>query len=533
MAKSTNIEFNMLNPDTISRLIDDGEIKVPDKKVDVPKDERWNEKQMASKILQGLLNGDDMRTMSNSMTAVVGNNVNSAIRNTRTMVTSAENRGRLDSYENLSEQGLVMKKKWIATPDERTRASHLAIDGELQDLDKPFSNKCRFPGDGQGPAQEVWMCRCTMGTKVIGYRRADGSISYVGGGRTTSIHDMQMADERARRTTSTPAVTQSYSDRIRAIADDVAQNGLTSEKVMEAGHILADEVNRTLQVRYDKVAEAEQRLYDAGQGVIDNINNDEKYKEVVAIKRGLLYPDESVYWRNATDEEISRYFHDTLSRITDVKLSDDYIQASEALEVARRSLKGTFAENTESLFNTLSEIRPMGSEGIDLSYHLNNSRSQMRNVVESAYGFYPTSWIEASVRAGHLTPKKVDRGYYSHSESIIAISGDPARTGSATTAIHELGHRFERTVNGIREQEQIFYDRRTAGEELEWLGGNYRRDEKSRKDDFLSAYMGKDYGGSAYELVSMGFQYAYTDPTLLAKDPDMQAWILGLLSVTP
>ena len=101
------------------------------------------------------------------------------------------------------------------------------------------------------------------------------------------------------------------------------------------------------------------------------------------------------------------------------------------------------------------------------------------------------------------------------------------------TAVHELGHRFERSVPGIKEQEKAFYDRRTAGLPLEWLGSGYRKDEVTRKDDFTHPYMGKDYGGSAYELVSMGFEYAYTDPLKLMKDPDMQQWIFGLLSVVP
>ena len=92
-----DISFDLLNEDTIARLRRDKMIEVPEKKVEVPKDKRWNEKTMASRILRGLQNGDSMQTISQSMLRVVGNNENSAIRNTRTMVTSAENHGRLDS----------------------------------------------------------------------------------------------------------------------------------------------------------------------------------------------------------------------------------------------------------------------------------------------------------------------------------------------------------------------------------------------------------------------------------------------------
>lgn len=175
----SKISFKILNWDVIRRLEEDGDIELPYKKVSGLKDERWNTKQMTSKVLRGILNGDSVRKIADVMMACVENNEASAIRNARTMTTSAENHGRLDSYKNLTDQGVVMKKEWEATPDDRTRPSHKDIDGEEQDVDKPFSNGCMFPGDGNGPSEEVWCCRCAMGSHFIGFRRADGSISYI------------------------------------------------------------------------------------------------------------------------------------------------------------------------------------------------------------------------------------------------------------------------------------------------------------------------------------------------------------------
>lgn len=155
---SNDISFDLVDEATVKRLQKDKKIKVPKKKVDIPKDKRWNEKQMASKILQGIQNGDSIPKMSKAMTEVIGNNLTSAIRNTRTMTTSAECNGRLDSYKKLADQGVVQKKVWMATPDDRTRPTHIDLDGEEQDIDKAFSNGCQFPGDGNGPAEEVWQC---------------------------------------------------------------------------------------------------------------------------------------------------------------------------------------------------------------------------------------------------------------------------------------------------------------------------------------------------------------------------------------
>lgn len=172
---------------------------MPPKKVSIPKDKRWNTRAMTGKVLKGIQNGDSVQKIAKALEEVIGNNVASAIRNARTMTTSAENHGRLDSYKNLSSQGVVMKKEWEATPDDRTRPSHIDIDGEEQEIDKLFSNGCMFPADGHGPAEEVWQCRCAMGCHVLGFRRADGSISRVEYERERTLHDDQMDAEKARR----------------------------------------------------------------------------------------------------------------------------------------------------------------------------------------------------------------------------------------------------------------------------------------------------------------------------------------------
>lgn len=43
--------------------------------------------------------------------------------------------------------------------------------------------------------------------------------------------------------------------------------------------------------------------------------------------------------------------------------------------------------------------------------------------------------------------------------------------------------------------------------------------------------MGKDYKGDAYELVSMGFDLAATNPQKLHQDPDYERFIYGLLTL--
>jgi len=78
----------------------------------------------------------------------------------RTETISATN---YRAYEAIKQSGLMAKKEWISTIDERTRDSHTEMDGETAGLDEPFSNGLQFPGDPDGPAEEVINCRCTIG----------------------------------------------------------------------------------------------------------------------------------------------------------------------------------------------------------------------------------------------------------------------------------------------------------------------------------------------------------------------------------
>lgn len=191
--------FSLVDASTVDRLRRDGDIDLPKRKVNVPKDERWNTKQMASKLMQGILNGDSIPKISESLLDVIHNNDVSATRAARTLVTQAENHGRLDSYKTLDEQGVVQEKVWIATPDSRTRASHLDVDGETVGINDTFSNGLEYPADPSGEPEEVYNCRCSMRTEIVGFRRADGSISRVDYERDETMHEGQMEAEKKER----------------------------------------------------------------------------------------------------------------------------------------------------------------------------------------------------------------------------------------------------------------------------------------------------------------------------------------------
>jgi SPP1 gp7 family putative phage head morphogenesis protein len=98
-------------------------------------------------------------------------NKTQAIRSARTLVTGAENKGRLDSHKRAEEDGIILEEKWVATKDGRTRHSHAMLNGETKKTNETFSNGLEYPGDPSGRPEEVYNCRCTMTAKVLGFKK--------------------------------------------------------------------------------------------------------------------------------------------------------------------------------------------------------------------------------------------------------------------------------------------------------------------------------------------------------------------------
>lgn len=154
--------FTLYDRRTVETLIKERKVLLPKPKVDIPKDQQWNKQHIRGAITQGVLRGESIPKIGARLENVVGMNRNSAIRNARTAVTGAQNRGRIDSYKDAQKLGINVMQEWLATSDNRTRESHLALSGERIEVGDTFSNGCEYPGDPGGPPEEVYNCRCTL-----------------------------------------------------------------------------------------------------------------------------------------------------------------------------------------------------------------------------------------------------------------------------------------------------------------------------------------------------------------------------------
>ena len=166
--------FELVDASTVKNLATSDKTMLPYKYVDGKKDVRWNTQKVNSEVLQGILQGDSIPHLAKRLQNVTEMNRASAIRNARTTVTSAENKGRMDMLHDAAEKGVITHKVWMAAIDARTREAHRLLDGQEQDIDDPFDSELgprMYPGDVDADPANLYNCRCSLTYKVIGFKR--------------------------------------------------------------------------------------------------------------------------------------------------------------------------------------------------------------------------------------------------------------------------------------------------------------------------------------------------------------------------
>lgn len=170
--------FTLVNEQAVKNLAKEDKSLLPKKKVDIPKDKAWNTKSINAEVLQGILQGENIPKIAKRLTHVTDMNKNSSIRNARTMVTGAENKGRQDSFKKAQSDGVIMVRRWVATNDDRTREAHAELDGQEVGIDEPWENEygeIMYPGDPAADPANVYNCRCSIRSIVQGFKWDEAS----------------------------------------------------------------------------------------------------------------------------------------------------------------------------------------------------------------------------------------------------------------------------------------------------------------------------------------------------------------------
>lgn len=160
--------------------------------------------------------------------------------------------------------------------------------------------------------------------------------------------------------------------------------------------------------------------------------------------------------------------------------------------------------------------------------------------IERAISFYE-QLADASVRLPndwYIAYVPGERAYAKGSLKRIVLGS----LSYAPTAVHEIAHAIEFSDARALSRSLTFLRRRTAGERLVRLKdlpgrSRYLDSELTRLDEFIEAYIGKDYGDTATEITSIGYEVmAGGRPEdanlagLVEHDPDMLFFLLGQLA---
>lgn len=174
--------FTLVDADTVRNLATTDGSLLPYKKLDPKKDVQWNMQKINGETLQGILQGESIDKIAKRIQSVQAMNRDSAIRTARTIVTGAECKGRQDSYHRAQEDGIILRKYWLATYDKRARDWHKEAGNtytedkaiEISDFFVVDGEKMLHPGDSMHGASghNLYNCRCSIASKVIGFKKA-------------------------------------------------------------------------------------------------------------------------------------------------------------------------------------------------------------------------------------------------------------------------------------------------------------------------------------------------------------------------
>ena len=291
---SDKADFTLWDEQTVRRLV----VEQPDLMPYYPPqralqrgiDLKYGKQQITASVTSSILQGKSIPKIANDLQSRMQDMSRaSAIRTARTAVTAAENAGRLDTYRSAQDMGIKLKKRWLATLDNRTRHAHAMLDGQTVDVDKPFKvdgYEIMYPGDSSAPGYLVYNCRCTQIADV------DGEDTSSGGrrardpetGKSVLVGNMTYAEwagwkkAEKQKPAFIPAKTiedaQKYAERFVSSIKS-AYSGKVDYKSIDLEY--ANEMNRAMTEVFDSFV-----VEDKLQNIIPFNTRDRRFKDTTA-----------------------------------------------------------------------------------------------------------------------------------------------------------------------------------------------------------------------------------------------------------
>lgn len=492
--------------------------------------------------------------------------------------------------------GAVLVKEWVSMQDDRVRPAHASADGQLRDLEAPYSvggEDLRYPRDPAGSIGNTANCRCQeiYQPKPPDFPEPSEPVLEP---PPDSPEDATPAPVPRNRPDpgNLPAYRRKINalreqfgsgfnrDAIREFADRSDPRGFwrrvsgapgpEMERLLDIqldiGRSVDDEIKRRLRAADIKHPKTLRSIRDKARAAYESKWEDFEEASARFIDETGRRPLPADRFRLIGEDSRDLFapFNDELEQINREldELQEAWGKASHDYSDGLHAYSRRYSEEVRSI---LSEVREFGGEPLLSNVDLVDA-DELRGYLGRGSETYPRDWLEASNQRGALNLKRMDRAHYRHSDAEFGISG----TGDSaiSTARHELAHRMEEIVEGIRESEWTFYRRRTnADQSLDFLSTQepilrldatspgYRAAEIYREDKFVDPYMGKTYAlgdysraisdglidrtlavfgavdesEAAWELFSTGVQGLFDGSfRMVTDDPDMTRWIIGV-----
>lgn len=500
---------------------------------------------MRDSLEEAVGNGWGWNRLARRIQDVAGEGYYNAVRLARTERTRAAGQGANHLY--MQNADIMDGKRWNATLDRRTAPKDAANDGELYELayDTP-----ELPGRAGERIPNHPNCRCKWSPLLSSLgvssreriaRNADGSRTYTKArnykdyAKEKGLPDLdeRLANEDPRKYLRRGETMDAYnvtSGKLKQ-ATETAAAAATGAAVAEG--TLAEKVQERIQKGVNGEADARE----VGAMLREEIESgtgeeaERLAKEVETLKK----KNNDLANRYDSIKRKLRSVKDLVARQPLYDEADQVLQEWRSTYAALKTEKQALADlRASKAREVLQQVRPLGNPG--KHPWAKGSQKKVKDAIEQASAFYPSDWLRVSNQGREMIGRKVRRGHYwegnRYEPAEMYLSGKDEQA-MLKVAVHELGHRMEDMIPELRKLEYEFYQRRTAGEGLKWLGPGYSKREKTRFDDFLAPYMGKDYGNkedSFYEIFTMGMESIFNASYDIAKDKDYYDFILGVLA---
>lgn len=209
-----NTSFTLYNKNTVMELVANEPDLLPQAAFDKAKDSAWNSRHVTAAVTQAVLQGQTVPQLAASIAGIAAMDQRAAMKAARTAMTSAHSLGKLKGYERAAGMGIDVEKQWLAALDSRTRGSHRHLDGEVVKLDAEFSNGLKYPGDPDGPASEVYNCRCTL-VPVI------GDVEYDEVERANKLGGMSYEEWKAEKLTKEQKLANALDGQLKDVDNEI------------------------------------------------------------------------------------------------------------------------------------------------------------------------------------------------------------------------------------------------------------------------------------------------------------------------